>query len=133
MSTNKSMICILWRLRDSNKYIDDLEDENDAYKQHITAQMNYDTMQRNNRWEEWLQTDILASMRKSHKDVGISMKSSIITNGRQDSFPNLVTLEPNFGPKSIHISTARDFEPTHDFQRRSFYFNDPIISKVRFI
>ena len=49
MSTNKSMICILWRLRDSNKYIDDLEDENDAYKQHITAQMNYDTMQRNNR------------------------------------------------------------------------------------
>lgn len=112
------------------KYIDDLEDENEAYKQHIAARMNYDAMHKISKCEECLQTDNQASLRKTHKDVGISMKSSILTNDRQNSFPNLVTLEPNFGTKSIHISTAREYEPLQDLQRRSFYFNDPMMSKV---
>ena len=114
------------------KYIDELEEENDAYKDHITTRMNLEAMNKLNKWEEWLQTENLASVRRSHKEIGVSMKSSIATNGRQDSFPNLVTLEPNFGLKSVHISTARDFEPVQDIQRRSLYFNDPIITKVRY-
>ncbi|CAI2358837.1 unnamed protein product [Moneuplotes crassus] len=97
------------------KIINSLEDENDAFKQHIHSQMIMENEKRQNMCEECLQTDILISARYSNKGVGQSIKSSISHNNlRQDSFPNFVTLEPILHNKSIHVSSARDLEPVND-------------------
>jgi len=60
------------------------------------------------------------------------LKSSVSGfGGRQDSFPNLVTLEPHQMNKSVNISTARDFEPVaQEIHTRRSFFDNPIISKV---
>jgi hypothetical protein len=126
-ASHDTMIKEIERLK---KIIDDLEEENDAYKEHIAGQINYEHQKRENRCEECLQTDNIASIRKSNKEIGVSIKSSMSGGYRQDSFPNLVTLEPNFANKSVYISTARDFEPVHELHTRRSFFDNPIMYKV---
>jgi chromosome segregation ATPase len=128
-SSHDSMIKEIERLK---KIIDEVEDENDAYKEHITTQVNIENERRENKCEECLQTDFLISARKSNKNVGASMRSSI-SGCRQDSFPNLVTLEPNDIYKSVHISTASNCEPTNDLQTGRSFLKNPIIVQVIFL
>lgn len=129
--SHDSMIKEIERLR---KIIENFEEENEAYKDHINTHINMENEKRENMCEECLQTDNLISARYSNKGVGASLKSTI-SQHRQDSYPNFITLEPNFMQKSVHISTARDLnpsneEPSQDLPISGSYVNNPLIEKV---
>ena len=114
------------------RYIDNVEDENEAYKNHIAQHMMTQQESKMLQCEECLQTDNLHSVRKSNKQVGASLKSVAASYLQNDSCENVVTLEPHDFHKSINISTNQEPDPSYggDTMTRRSHNANFVISKV---